>query len=169
MARQISRTSKIGCGVIVVDAIGNERKTCGGRSNELAPGAVGHDAETRPPDKHAIANVEGITLARDDCACPRLTTDAWEVFRCCPIEVARAKRVIEWIDADGPHCHENFAIPKRRLGKINEAVLAVIAIGPVLNRFHRVALSVMKLLAKRAEDRYQTAAGLERIRRDRWR
>src|ERR1700739_3644329 len=27
----------------------------------------------------------------------------------------------------------------------------------------------MKLLAKRAEDRYQTAAGLERIRRDRWR
>src|SRR6516162_7698327 len=28
---------------------------------------------------------------------------------------------------------------------------------------------VMKLLAKRAEDRYQTAAGLERTRRDRWR
>src|SRR5262245_9421381 len=27
----------------------------------------------------------------------------------------------------------------------------------------------MKLLSKRAEDRYQTAAGLERTRRDRWR
>src|SRR5262245_41065776 len=40
-----------------------------------------------------------------------------------------------------PHCHENFAIPKRRLGKINEAVLAVVAIGPVLNRFHRLAPS----------------------------
>src|SRR5215475_13886231 len=138
MAGQISRNREIGRGVVVVDAVGNERKTRGGSSNELAPGAVGHDAEARPSDKHAIVDLEGITLARDDCAYPRLTADAWRVFGRCPIEVARAKRVIEWIDADGPHCHENFAIPERRLGKINEAVLAVVAIGPVLNRFHRL-------------------------------
>ena len=90
--------------------------------------AVGHDAEARPSDKHAIADLEGITLARDDCACPRLTADAWEVFRRCPIEVARAKRVIEWVDANGPHRDENFTIPERGLREINEAVFRVVPV-----------------------------------------
>ena len=52
---------------------------------------------------------------------------------------ARAKRVTEWVDANGPHRDENFTIPERGLREINEAVFRVVAVGPVLNSFHRLA------------------------------
>jgi hypothetical protein len=53
--------------------------------------------------------------------------------------VTGPKRVVEWIDADSAHRDKDFAVLERGLRKVDKPVLAVVTIGLVLDRSHRLA------------------------------
>src|SRR5262249_41669247 len=139
IARQISSACEIRWSVIIIDVMGNRRYTGGRYSNELAPRAIGRKTEAWSPDKYSITDPEIVALRFSDNTHSGLTADARQVLRRRHVDVARAKRVVERIDADRAHRDEHFAVFERGLRKINETVLAVVTKGLILNRFHGLA------------------------------
>src|SRR5262249_46140456 len=108
-------------------------------SNELAPGAIGDQAEPRRPDEHAIADLERFALCFGDGARAGMTADSRQILGRGQVDVPRTERVIQRIDADGEHLDENLALLELRARQLDQPVLAVVAVGSVLDGLHRTA------------------------------
>ena len=125
--------------MLIVNVVGHATQCARRCRDEVPPGSVDHEAIARAFDEHAIAAREARAARLDHDADASLTADAWKVLRPGEIDVARAEGVVERIDARRVHRDERFAVLQLRSLDVDETVFRIVAVGPVLNRFHHPA------------------------------
>ena len=135
--RQVARAGEEGGSVIVVDMRGDWHQARGGCGDQFSPSAVGDNAEAGPGNEHAVADFEAGTLGLHHDARPDLTANPRQILRCGGIMVAGAKGIIQRIDPDRVHPHQYLTVVRSRCRKINEFVLRIVAVGAILDGFHR--------------------------------